>query len=190
MDGVAENETSEGCPDTGDGPGRPGQPSSPRRGAKYYIHIPQGRDFARLPTGYESLDQAKENFQVVHPVARWCLIGLYEPGRNDPRFVAQGMVRGDAVVWRPLADSPAAKPLPAKRSTPPLREHMTTVLTPRLGFFVAEEVVRHVCAKFQVEDVADERKLGELREFLRLGLLAYMEPNAAEDLASKCADLG
>ena len=47
---------------------------------------------------------------------------------------------------------------------------MTKLLTPRLGFFTAEEVVRHVCARFLSADFADEKQLGDLREFMRLGL--------------------
>ena len=163
-------------------------------GAVYYcVHVPVGREMCCLPTRYQSLNEAKEAFERTRGgVARWCLIAAYEPGGDDevPHFVLRAFLRDEGVTWQSLVE--AAEPT---RSTDRPRvtieeQRMTQLLTPRLGFFTAEEVVRHVCSRFQSADFTDEKQIGELREFMRRGLLAYMEPGVAEELAAKCAELG
>ena len=83
------------------------------------------------------------------------------------------------MTWKPLADAPAPEPPRPKPAEFARRDHMTAVLTPELGFFTAEEVVRHVCTQFQIENSATEEQLAGLQEFLRRGLLAYAGPEAA-----------
>lgn len=161
--------------------------------ATYYcLHVPLGRELCRLTNRYESLEEAKEAFERTRGgVARWCLVAAYEPGRYEdvPRFVLRASVHDQGARWMSL-ESVAKQSTSADRPKVTIQEQrMTKLLTPRLGFFTAEEVVRHVCARFQSADFADEKQLGDLREFMRLGLLAYMEPHAAEELAAKCAEL-
>jgi hypothetical protein len=46
-------------------------------------------------------------------------------------------------------------------------------------------VARHLCAKFEVpDDETDPARLGEMREFLRRGLVAYVGPARADELAA------
>ena len=68
--------------------------------------------------------------------------------------------------------------------------HVTAVLTPHLGAFTADTVARHVCAKLQITDSATAEQLEDLREFLRRGLVAYVGPEAADDLAGQCIAAG
>lgn len=196
MNGVAENETH----------------SSGPAGAKptsYRIHVPRGPELRCLPTGYDSLEDAKRAFERTRGVARWGLVSAHGLGRDDgPRFVLQALAHREGVTWRELAPA-APQPTPVVRQAAvappeeaapapaPPRPHatiqphrMTTLLAARLGFFTAEEVVRHVCARFESADFSDEKQLAELREFLRRGLLGYMDASAAEDLAAKCATVG
>ena len=63
---------------------------------------------------------------------------------------------------------------------------VATVLTPHLGSFTADAVARHVCAKLHITDSADAAQLDGLREYLRRGLVAYVGPKVAEDLAASC----
>ena len=177
------------------------RPEAPEE-CRYRLHVPEGREMVPQPRTYETLEQAKQAFEAVRSGARWCLIGAAEPDRKAgpfgpeaTSFVAQGRVEGEKVTWRSLvrAEAPAATPArPPVRSRAPvrsLREHLTSVLTPQLGFFTAEEVVRHVCTQLQIEDSANEGQLAELREFLRRGLPAYVAPELVEDLVSRCAPL-
>jgi hypothetical protein len=99
MDDLTERQTAEARPPT---------TSAPR----YRIHLPQGRELVPLPSTYETLEQAKEAFEVINDVARWCLIGADQPGTNAgllgreaPAFVVQGRVDGDRVAWRSLASA-------------------------------------------------------------------------------------
>lgn len=184
MDDLAEMQTREARPRTSAAP-------------RYRIHLPQGRELVPLPTTYETLEEAKQAFEVINDVARWCLIGVDQPGRNPglfgreaPSFVVQGRVDGERVTWKPLASAPAPEPPRPKPAEFARRDHMTAVLTPELGFFTAEEVVRHVCTQFQIENSATAEQLTTLQEFLRRGLLAYVGPEAALDLASRCVRAG
>jgi len=194
MNGVAENETQNSGP-------AGATPTS------YRIHVPRGPELRCLPTGYDSLEAAKRAFERTRGVARWGLVSVNGLGRDDaPRFVLQALAHREGVTWRELAPTapqpgavtppaPVAPPQEAApaQARPPatIQPHrMTTLLAARLGFFTAEEVVRHVCARFESSDFSDEKQLAELREFLRRGLLGYMEPSAAADLAGKCAVIG
>jgi hypothetical protein len=159
--------------------------------ATYYcLHVPLGGELCCLTTRYESPEEAKQAFERTR-VAKWCLVAAYAPGRYEdvPRFVLRASVHDEGVRWMSL-EKVAKQSTPADRPKVTIQEQrMTKLLTPSLGFFTAEEVVPHVCARFQSADFADEKQLGDLREFMRLGLLAYMEPHAAEELAAKCAEL-
>lgn len=158
----------------------------------YRLHVPRGRELSGLPAEYESVEAAKRAFERTRGVARWCLVEAHVPGRDEePRFVLQALVRNECVIWNVLLQTTAPQaPSPIRPGAAIQEQRMTNLLAPRLGFFTAEEVVRHLCARFQSADFADEKQLGELREFLRRGLLSYMEPSAAEELAAKCAELG
>jgi hypothetical protein len=68
--------------------------------------------------------------------------------------------------------------------------HVTSVLTPHLGAFTADTVARHVCAKLQITDSATPEQLEHLREYLRRGLVAYVGPEVADDLAARCVAAG
>ena len=63
------------------------------------------------------------------------------------------------------------------------------MLTPHLGAFTADTVARHVCAKLQIGDSADPEQLDRLREFIRRGLVAYVDSEGADSLASECVAL-
>lgn len=161
--------------------------------AYYCVHVPLGRALSCLPTRYESLEEAKQAFERTRGgVARWCLVAAHESASDDdevPRFVLRGTVHVEGVTWKSLLPVNEQVPSQVRPKITLQEQRMTQLLTPRLGFFTAEEVVRHVCARFQSADLADERQLGELREFLRRGLLGYMEPTVAEELAARCTDL-
>ena len=178
MDLVTENETE-----------RSGHAGS--MATSYRLHVPRGRELRCLPTGYESMEEAKRAFERTRGVAKWCLVAAQVPGRREtPCFVLQALVNREGVTWKSLLPPPTDRATSGKRPKVAIQEQrMTNLLTPRLGYFTAEEVVRHVCARFKSADFADENQLAELREFLRRGLLAYMEPSAAGDLAARCTVL-
>ena len=170
--------------------------------SRYHLHIPRGPELRHLPTGYESLEEAKRAFERTRGVARWGLVAAHPvESSEEPRFVLQARVHANGVEWKSLVPPPTA-PTPATASAPvpptaPARAKVTiderrvvNLLTPRLGFFTAEEVVRHLSARFQSADLADEQQRAELREFLRRGLLGYLDPSAADELAAKCAEVG
>jgi len=159
----------------------------------YCLHVPIGRELRSLPPRYECLEEAKQAFERTRgAVARWCLVAAYEPASEDdvPRFILRASVRDDGVTWQSLVKAAEQTTSAGSPKVAIQEQHMTKLLTPRLGFFTAEEVVRHVCARFQSADFRDEKQLEDLREFLRRGLLAYMEPSAAEELAARCAEVG
>lgn len=71
----------------------------------------------------------------------------------------------------------------------PLPESIAAVLAPHLGDHSADVVARHVCAKYGVTDTSGlppPEVLGQLREFLRRGLVAYVGAEQAEQLAAQC----
>jgi hypothetical protein len=68
-----------------------------------------------------------------------------------------------------------------------LAEHIAATLSPALGPHTADVVARHLCTKFGVGDDVDAippAQLAELREFLRRGLVAYVGPERAAELAT------
>jgi len=65
---------------------------------------------------------------------------------------------------------------------------MANILTPHLGAHTADAVARHICAKYAIDEEADPDKLELLREFLRRGLVAYVGPETAQDIADRCID--
>ena len=168
--------------------------------SKYHLHVPRGPELRHLPTGYESLEEAKRAFESTRGVARWGLVAAHPlESSEEPRFVLQARVHANGVEWKSLIPASAGSaPAPTATATPaPARAKITiderrvvTLLTPRLGFFTAEEVVRHLSARFQSADLGNEQQRAELREFLRRGLLGYLDPSAADELAAKCAEIG
>ena len=177
--------------------------------SKYHLHVPRGPELRHLPTGYESLEEAKRAFEHTRGVARWGLVAAHPlESSEEPRFVLQARVHANGVEWKSLipapaepAATPAAAPPAAPNAAAPAptaarakvtidERRVVNLLTPRLGFFTAEEVVRHLSARFQSADLGDEQQRAELREFLRRGLLGYLDPSAADELAAKCAEIG
>ena len=68
-----------------------------------------------------------------------------------------------------------------------LPEQIARVLTPELGASVADSVARHLCAKHGVlEGPVDEARLGELKETIRRGLVAFVGAERAKVLADQC----
>lgn len=65
-------------------------------------------------------------------------------------------------------------------------ERIAAVLAPHLGEHSADAVARHLCAKFDVQPGLDNAKAGELREFLRRGLVAFVGAERATTLAAEC----
>ena len=166
--------------------------------SKYHLHVPRGPELRHLPTGYESLEEAKRAFERTRGVARWGLVAAHPlESSEEPRFVLQARVHANGVEWKSLIPAPAGSaPTPTPTATPDRAKvtiderRVVNLLTPRLGFFTAEEVVRHLSARFQSADLGDEQQRTELREFLRRGLLGYLDPSAADELAAKCAEIG
>lgn len=68
-----------------------------------------------------------------------------------------------------------------------LAERMTEVLSPHLGANTADSVARHLCAKHGVgEGPIDPDTMRTLRDTIRRGLVAFVGPDMAEDLARRC----
>jgi hypothetical protein len=160
----------------------------------YRLYVPSGRELRCLPIEYESLEEAKEAFEHISGIARWCLVAAHVPGRDGdddaPRFVLRATGRDEGVTWKSLVQAPPEQAPTVDAAPVTLQDqHLTKLLTPQLGFFTAEEVARHVSARFRSADFRDGAQVAELREFLRCGLLAYMEPAAADELATKCSEL-
>jgi hypothetical protein len=68
-----------------------------------------------------------------------------------------------------------------------LPERITRILTPHLGAHTADSVARHLCAKHEVGDgevPADKVRL--LEDTIRRGLVAFVGPEKAEQLAKSC----
>ncbi len=68
-----------------------------------------------------------------------------------------------------------------------LVEQITVVLTPHLGGMTADSVARHLCAKHGIgEGPIDPQKIDVLRDTLRKGLVAFVGPDRAQELADRC----
>ena len=69
-----------------------------------------------------------------------------------------------------------------------LAERITQVLTPDLGGHTADSVARHLCAKHAIlgEGPLDPAKARELQDIIRRGLVAFVGPEKAEQLAQRC----
>jgi len=68
-----------------------------------------------------------------------------------------------------------------------LPEHIAAVLSPHLGALTADSVARHLCAKHDVgEGPIDPEKAKALQETIRRGLVAFVGPDRAAELARLC----
>jgi hypothetical protein len=63
---------------------------------------------------------------------------------------------------------------------------MASVLAPHLGAHSADAVARHICAKYGIDEEVNREKLEILRDFLRRGLVVYVGPDKAQELARDC----
>jgi hypothetical protein len=72
-----------------------------------------------------------------------------------------------------------------------LPEHIASVLAPHLGALTADAVARHLCAKHQVgEGPIDPEKARMLQDTIRRGLVAFVGPERAAELARQCLQPG
>ena len=70
-----------------------------------------------------------------------------------------------------------------------LPERIAGILAPDLGSMTADSVARHLCAKHQVgEGPIDPQKARELQETIRRGLVAFVGPDRAAELARQCLE--
>jgi len=70
-----------------------------------------------------------------------------------------------------------------------LPERIAAILAPDLGSMTADSVARHLCAKHQVgEGPIDPDTARQLQETIRRGLVAFVGPERAADLARQCLD--
>jgi hypothetical protein len=69
-----------------------------------------------------------------------------------------------------------------------LASRITQVLSPHLGANTADSVARHLCAKLGIsgEAPADPAKVQTLEDTIRRGLVAFVGPDRAAELASLC----
>jgi hypothetical protein len=68
-----------------------------------------------------------------------------------------------------------------------LADKITQVLTPHLGANTADSVARHLCAKHEVGDgPLDPAKVQVLKDTIRRGLVAFVGPQRADELAALC----
>ena len=69
-----------------------------------------------------------------------------------------------------------------------LAERITQVLTPHLGAHTADSVARHLCAKHAVlgDEPVEPEKVRQLQDTIRRGLVAFVGPDKAEQLARRC----
>lgn len=68
-----------------------------------------------------------------------------------------------------------------------LVDKMTNVLAPDLGANTADAVARHLCAKHGVGDgPLDPEKVRFLHDTVRRGLVAFVGPERAQELADRC----
>ena len=71
-----------------------------------------------------------------------------------------------------------------------LPERIAAILAPDLGAMTADSVARHLCAKHQVgEGPIDPEKAHQLQETIRRGLVAFVGPERAADLARQCLEV-
>lgn len=70
-----------------------------------------------------------------------------------------------------------------------LPEHIAAILATHLGASTADAVARHLCATHDIGDGAvDPAKLALLRDTIRRGLVAFVGPERADDLAARCLE--
>jgi hypothetical protein len=68
-----------------------------------------------------------------------------------------------------------------------LAERITEILRPHMGEHTADSVARHLCAKHGVGDGPISAEIqAQLHETLRRGLVAFVGPQRAEELARQC----
>lgn len=68
-----------------------------------------------------------------------------------------------------------------------LPERITRILTPHLGAHTADSVARHLCAKHEIgEGAVPADKVRLLEDTIRRGLVAFVGPEKAEELAKSC----
>lgn len=69
-----------------------------------------------------------------------------------------------------------------------LAQRITEVLAPHLGENTADAVARHLCAKHGVEGEGpvDPVKVQVLQDTIRRGLVAFVGPERANELAALC----
>ncbi len=67
-------------------------------------------------------------------------------------------------------------------------QRITAVLAPHLGENTADAVARHLCAKHGVtgEGPVDPEKVQMLQDTIRRGLVAFVGPERANELAALC----
>ena len=70
-----------------------------------------------------------------------------------------------------------------------LPERIAAILAPALGSMTADSVARHLCAKHQVgEGPIDPETARKLQETIRRGLVAFVGPERAAELARECLE--
>jgi hypothetical protein len=68
-----------------------------------------------------------------------------------------------------------------------LADHIARILSPHMGSHTADSVARHLCAKHGVgEGPVTPAVLARLRDTLRLGLVAFVGAQRADELAREC----
>ena len=68
-----------------------------------------------------------------------------------------------------------------------ISSRIAQVLSPYLGDYTSDAVARHLCARHGiVGEPIDPAVLGALQEAIRKGLLAFVDPALAHDLARRC----
>jgi len=77
---------------------------------------------------------------------------------------------------------------PVNRSEPvETALRIADVLTPYLGARAADDVARHLCARHGIVDQpVDPAVRSDLQETIRKGLLAFVDPGLAHELARRC----
>jgi hypothetical protein len=65
-------------------------------------------------------------------------------------------------------------------------ERIAAKLSPHLGAHSADAVARHLCAKHGIGEGASAQQLGEFKELLRRGLVAFVGAERAASLAEEC----
>jgi hypothetical protein len=68
-----------------------------------------------------------------------------------------------------------------------LAERIAAILAPDLGAATADAAARHLCAKHGMgEGPFDPEKARELRDTIKRGLVAFVGPERAAELAARC----